>query len=1049
MRRLPILLSLFLPAFASAQSLPYWQDVDITSVNAETQRAESVWYADRADALSKGFRESENYVDLNGVWDFKYFDDYREMERFLGSARNDSGAADWNKIQVPGNWEVQGFGVPIYVNHPYEFCPRDPQPPTLPDVFPAALYHRTFTLPEGWDGRTVYLNLAGIKSGTYVYVNGKEIGYSEDSKNLARFDITKALKGGDNDLILRVYRFSTGSYLECQDFWRISGIERDVYLSCEKTPSRFGFSVVSTLDPTLSKGVFRLKMRAEAPAEVFYELIDKDGETVADAVYQFSGELETITDTIPDVRKWSAETPELYTLLLRVNGEYTRFHVGFRRIEIATVKDGERDVKALLVNGQPVKFKGVNMHEHNPYTGHYQTRENILEDLKLMKMANINAIRTCHYPQPREFYELCDSLGFYVYDEANIESHGMGYRLDRTLGNNAAWQAKHIDRILNMYYRTADYPCVTILSLGNEAGNGVNFYEAYRVLKALEKDGQNRPVCYERAEREWNTDMLVPQYPGADWFKQMGERESGRPVVPSEYAHAMGNSTGSIDLQWEQIYAHTHLQGGFIWDWVDQGLYDEERGWTYGGDYGVDTPSDANFLCNGLVNPDRDPHPGYFEVKHVYQDIAISGIAPEEGRFSITNRFYFKDLKDYVVHWRIEQDGKPVKKGKLSFSTPAQGSEEFTLKLPKRKLRKKGEYRIFFETETGRPLALLPKGTIVAVDEVLLKDTGEKKAWRSGRKAEVTETDAEIRLEAGRGELVFDKALGIVKQYTYKGKDQFDPDFGLRPNFWRGPTDNDYGNNQPYRAYAWKEASKAFQVATTAEKGVIHASYTLPGGCTMIVDYRLLSGGLLKVDAHFKGAEKKPVDIPRIGFRFRVKDNDFQYFGRGPVENYIDRNSGTFKSLFATKASDEFYPYVRPQETGHHTETEWLATRQLTVIADGTFEFNALRLAVEDLDSEESGQPFQWGNFDTPPVHDEEEAERYHRRRQTHLSDIVERDFTEICIDGAATGVGGYDSWGSRPEPARTVWSSEDRDFAFTLVPARAKKTEKAVHFAY
>ena len=1054
MRRLPILLSLFLPALASAQSLPYWQDVDITSVNAETQRAESIWYADRADALSKGFRESENYMDLNGVWDFKYFGDYHEMERFLdsalkGSARNDSGAADWNKIQVPGNWEVQGYGVPIYVNQPYEFCPRDPQPPTLPDVFPAALYHRTFTLPEGWDGRTVYLNLAGIKSGTYVYVNGKEIGYSEDSKNLARFDITKALKGGDNDLILRVYRFSTGSYLECQDFWRISGIERDVYLSCEKTPSRFGFSVVSTLDPTLSKGVFRLKMRAEASSEVFYELIDKNGETVADAVYQFSGELETVTDTIPNVRKWSAETPELYTLLLRVNGEYTRFHVGFRRIEIATVKDGERDVKALLVNGQPVKFKGVNMHEHNPYTGHYQTRENLLEDLKLMKMANINAIRTCHYPQPREFYELCDSLGFYVYDEANIESHGMGYRLDRTLGNNAAWQAKHLDRILNMYYRTADYPCVTILSLGNEAGNGVNFYEAYRVLKALEKDGQNRPVCYERAEREWNTDMLVPQYPGADWFKQMGERESGRPVVPSEYAHAMGNSTGSIDLQWEQIYAHTHLQGGFIWDWVDQGLYDEEKGWTYGGDYGVDTPSDANFLCNGLVNPDRDPHPGYYEVKHVYQDVAIAGIVPEEGRFSITNRFYFKDLKDYVVRWRIEWDGKPVKKGKLSFSTPAQGSEEFTIKLPKRKLRKKGEYRIFFETETGRSLALLPKGTIVAVDEVLLKDTGEKKAWRSGRKAEVTESDAEIRLEAGRGELVFDKALGIVKQYTYKGKDQFDPDFGLRPNFWRGPTDNDYGNNLPYRAYAWKEASKAFQATATVEEGIIHANYTLPGGCTMIVDYRLLSGGLLKVDAHFKGAEKKPLDIPRIGFRFRVKDNDFQYFGRGPVENYIDRNSGTFKSLFAAKASDEFYPYVRPQETGHHTETEWLATRQLTVIADDTFEFNALRLAVEDLDSEESGQPFQWGNFDTPPVHDEEEAERYHRRRQTHLSDIVERDFTEICIDGAATGVGGYDSWGSRPEPARTVWTNEDRDFAFTFVPVRAKKTDKAVRYAY
>ena len=1041
MRRLLILLSLVFPAAAAAQSLPYWQDVNVTSVNAETQRTEAVWFANRADALKKGFRESENYVDLNGVWDFKYFDDYHGMERSPG--------ADWDKIQVPGNWEVQGHGVAIYVNQPYEFCPRDPQPPTLPDVFPAALYRRTFQVPEGWKGRTVYLNLAGIKSGTYVIVNGKEIGYCEDSKDLARFDITKALQAGDNELLLKVYRFSTGSYLECQDFWRISGVERDVYLSSEKTPARFDFSVVSTLDPTLTQGVFQLKMRSEGHSDVFYELIDKNGETVADAIYDFTGELLSVPDTIPDIRKWTAETPELYTLLLKVNGEYTRFHVGFRRIEIAAVQDGGRDVKALLVNGQPVKFKGVNMHEHNPYTGHYQTRENILEDLKLMKMANINAIRTCHYPQPREFYELCDSLGFYVYDEANIESHGMGYRLDRTLGNNAAWQAKHIDRILNMYYRTASYPCVTILSLGNEAGNGVNFYEGYRVLKTLEKDGQNRPVCYERAEREWNTDMLVPQYPGAEWFARMGEKESARPVVPSEYAHAMGNSTGSIDLQWEQIYAHTHLQGGFIWDWVDQGLADSTRVWTYGGDYGVDTPSDANFLCNGIVNPDRTPHPGYYEVKHVYQDIVVSGVAPEEGRFAILNRFYFKDLSDYVVLWRIERDGKPVEKGKLSFSTPAQQSEEFSIAFKKRKLRKKGEYRIFFETATARALPLLAKGTVVAADEVLLKDTSEKKDYKSRRPAEVTETETEIRLEAGAGELVFDRELGIVRSYRYKGSDLFDPDFGLRPNFWRGPTDNDYGNSQPYRAYAWKEASQAFQATVSVEDGTIHAVYALPGGCAMTVDYRLLAGGLLKVDAAFRGAGKKPVDIPRIGFRFRVKENDFQYFGRGPVENYIDRNSGTFKSLFATKASAEFYPYVRPQETGHHTETEWLATKPLTVVADDTFEFNALRHSVEDLDSEESGQPFQWNNFDTPPVHDEEEAQKYHRRHQTHLCDAPDRDFTEICLDGAASGVGGYDSWGSRPEASRTVWSDQDLDFGFTLVPARAKKTDKAVLYQY
>ena len=1031
----------------AAQSLPYWQDMNATSVNAETRRTETIWFADRADALAKGFRESENYLGLNGMWDFRYFDDYHAMEQAFRSGRNDG---TWDQVRVPGNWEVQGFGVPIYVNTTYDFCPKDPQPPLLPDVFPAALYRRTFSVPETWAGRTVFLNLAGIKSGTYVTVNGQEAGYCEDSKNLARFDITRLLRSGENELVLRVYRYSTGSYLECQDFWRISGIERDVYLSSEKSPARFDFSVVSTLDETLTRGIFRLGLRSEKPVEVSYELLDRDGSPVADAVYQVDGETVTYTDTIPNVRKWSAETPELYTLLLRLDGEYTRFHVGFRRLEIAAAQDGERTVKAFLVNGQPVKFKGVNLHEHNPYTGHYITREDILKDLTVMRQANINAIRTSHYPQSREFYELCDSLGFYVYDEANIESHGMGYKPDRTLANNPAWQTKHLDRTLNMYRRTANYPCVTILSLGNEAGNGVNFYETYRTLKALEKDGQNRPVCYERADREWNTDIIVPMYPSADWFGKMGEKESGRPVVPCEYAHAMGNSTGSIDLQWGHIYAHTHLQGGFIWDWVDQGLYDEKRVWTYGGDYGTDAPSDANFLCNGLVNPDRDPHPGYYEVRHVYQDIAITGVAPEEGRFSIRNRFYFKDLGDYLVRWRLERNGQVIKKGKLAFTTPAQASEEFTLKLPRWKMRRKGEYRIFFETETARPVLLLAKGTVVATDEVLIKDTGVRKAFKPGKgTVDVSESDTEIRLTAGKSELVFDKVQGFVTLYTRKGVDMFDPEFGLRPNFWRGPNDNDYGNRQPTRAYAWKEASQHFQAEVSVEGGTVHATYSLPEGCSLQADFTLLPNGLLKVSAAFRGSDRKPVDIPRIGFRFRVKEDDFQYYGRGPEENYIDRNSGTFKSLFTTKASDQFYPYVRPQETGHHTETAWLATRQLTVVADSLFEFNALRHSVEDLDSEESDQPFQWDNFDTPPVHDEEEAKKAHKRRQTHLCDVPDRDFTEICLDAAATGVGGYNSWGTRPEPSRTVWSTDDRSFGFTLVPVKTMKTRKAIRYAF
>ena len=810
----------------------------------------------------------------------------------------------------------------------------------------------------------------------------------------------------------------------------------------------FDFSVISTLDETCTNGIFRLRMRSSAPTEVFYELVDNNGQTIADAVSEFNGDMTTVAEIIPNVRKWSAETPELYTLLLRVNGEWTRFHVGFRRIEIASVKDGEKTVKALLINGQPVKFKGVNLHEHNPWTGHYTDRKIMLQDLKLMREANINAIRTCHYPQAREFYELCDSLGFYVYDEANVETHAMGYNLNRTLGNNAAWYAKHIDRIMNMYRRTANYPCVTILSLGNEAGNGVNFYNAYKELKALEKDGQNRPVCYERAEYEWNTDMIVPQYPGADWFRQMGEKYDKRPVAPSEYAHAMGNSTGSLDLQWEQIYAHTQLQGAFIWDWVDQGLYHKEFGWAYGGDYGENTPSDANFLCNGIVNPDRDPHPGYYEVKHVYQNVSVTPVNISKGRFSIFNRNYFTSLDDYTVRWRLEKNGKAIRKGKLHFSTAPQTAEEFRIRLPR--MMRMPEYRIFFEVVTAKPLPLLEKGKVVANDEILLKEGGRKPYKAKGQVA-IDNQDSLIVLTGGKAQLVFDTRTGFIRSYKLGKKNLIDPGFGLRPNFWRAPVDNDYGNWEPYRLMAWKDAGTLESAnAETVENGaVIHASYSLPQGTSLSVDYMLNGKGMLAVYCAFHGSSSKITDIPRLGFRYRTAAKDFRYFGRGPAENYQDRNSGTFKSIFKSSAAKECYPYVRPQETGHHTETSWLSIGKLTVASAGTFEFNALRQSVEDLDCEENkDRPYQWQNFRPDENHDPAWA-KGRVRRQTHICDIPVRDFTEVCIDYRMTGVGGYDSWGSMPETERTLWTNRDYNWSFALIPSKAMKAEKTVKYDF
>ncbi|MBR6345968.1 MAG: DUF4981 domain-containing protein [Bacteroidales bacterium] len=1064
-RALAVLLTAAATATLYAQT-PWWQDTQTTSIGAETQRTEIIFHPTKEDALGKGFRASVNYQDLNGTWDFKYFDDYRNipaesfsdgeaMERFTSKL-------SWDSIRVPGNWEVQGFGVPIYTNHAYDFCPRNPEPPQLPEAFPAGIYHKKFTLPEAWKDRQVYLNLCGTKSGTYVYVNGALAGYHEDSKDLARYNISGLVRDGENELTLMMMRYSTGSYLECQDFWRISGIERDVYLSSEKTDTGFDFSVISTLDENLEKGLFKLRMKSDAPTEVYYELIDKDGSVLSDAVFEFNGRMATTIDTIPSPRKWSAETPELYTLLLRVNGEFARFHVGFRRFEIKEVPGSDgRPVKVYMVNGQPVKFKGVNLHEHNPLTGHYVDKAMMLKDLTLMKEANINAVRTSHYPQPREFYELCDSVGIYVWDEANIESHGMYYG-ERSLAKKAEWQKKHIDRTLNMYRRTSNYPCVTMLSLGNEAGNGVNFHETYRILKALEKNGMNRAVTYERAEDEWNSDFRCPMYVSAGWFRNQGEKYSRRPVVPVEYAHAMGNSTGAFDLMWDEINSYVNTQGGFIWDWVDQGLKDE-RGWTYGGDYGENAPSDGNFNLNGIVDPDRRPHPGYFAVKKAHQDIAVSPVEPLKGCFSVFNRFYFKSLENYILRYRVERDGKIVKKGKAALSAAPQSSEQVKVRIPW--MFKKGEYRIIFETVTARALPLLAKGSVVAEDDFLLKDSSRKKVYKDKGVVSMSENDSTIVLSSKKATLVYDKTEGVIVSYKVRGRDVVEEGFGIRPVFHRAPTDNDYGNGEPARTLAWKRASASHparaEVRSTGDRGVLAVTLTLPAGASMESVYTLYPSGVLHIENQFRGSSGKSrydnyfnrrgnvTEIPRLGFRMRLPGEKFSYFGRGPVENYWDRKGGSVRSLWHSNASAELFPYARPQETGHHTEVSWLEVGKLSAVSDSLFEFSVLHQRIEDLDGEEcAARDYQWNNFDTPVVHDTLSAVN-RMRRQTHISDVPAREDVELVIDYKMTGVGGYDSWGWMPEPSQSLWANGNYSWGFTLIPKNALSSRKSTRFIF
>lgn len=1089
-------------AFASAGNepkKPYWQDVQVVAVNKEYPRSSFMTYENRANALTGKFEKSKYYQLLNGTWKFYFVDSYKNLPASITDPSVST--ADWTDIKVPGNWEVQGHGVAIYTNHGYEFQPRNPQPPTLPEANPVGVYRRDIDIPADWDGRDIYLHLAGAKSGVYVYINGQEVGYSEDSKNSAEFLINKFVKPGKNVLTLKIYRWSTGSYLECQDFWRISGIERDVFLYSQPKAALKDFRVTSTLDDTYKDGIFKLGAdlrnngSAASNMALVYELLDAKGNVVATGEKTAdvaAGETRTVSfdQTLPGVKTWTSEAPNLYKLVMTVkeNGkvnEIIPFNVGFRRIEIKPIEQLAGNGKpyvCLFINGQPLKLKGVNIHEHNPATGHYMTEELMRKDFELMKQHNLNTVRLCHYPQDRRFYELCDEYGLYVYDEANIESHGMYYDLKKggTLGNNPEWLKAHMDRTINMFERNKNYPSLTFWSLGNEAGNGYNFYQTYLWLKDADKNIMDRPVNYERAQWEWNSDMYVPQYPGAQWLEAMGKRGSDRPIAPSEYSHAMGNSNGNLWDQWKAIYKYPNLQGGYIWDWVDQGIDAvDENGrhfWTYGGDYGVNTPNDGNFCCNGIVSPDRTPHPAMAEVKYVHQNVAFEPVDPANGKFLVKNRFYFTNLQKYMISYTIKANGKTVKGGKMSVNVEPQGSKEITIPVSGLKSKPGTEYFIYFNVTTTEPEPLIPVGHEIAYEQFRLPvEPSERTFATGGPTLKVSAEGNELSASSSKVSFVFDKKTGLVSSYKVGGTEYFKDGFGLQPNFWRAPNDNDYGNGNPKRLQVWKQSSKNFNVVDAnivmdGKDAVLTANYLLAAGNLYIVTYRIHPSGVVKADFTFTSTDMEAakteaseatlmatftpgsdaarkaaskLEVPRIGVRFRLpaEMNQVEYFGRGPEENYVDRNAGTLIDLYKTTADNMYFPYVRPQENGHHTDTRWLTLNKkggkgLTIYADKTIGFNALRNSVEDFDGEETvSRPYQWLNRDAGElVHDESKA-KDQLPRKTHINDISPRNFVEVCVDMKQQGVAGYNSWGARPEPGYNIPANQEYKWGFTIVP--------------
>ena len=1080
------------------QPLPYWQDIQTVSVNKELARTAFMTYENRTQALTQDYANSPYYLLLNGIWNFYYVDAYKNLP--VGIEQPGANIA-WTDIKVPGNWEVQGHGTAIYTNHGYEWKPRNPQPPQLPEANPVGVYQRDFEIPAHWNGRDIYLSLDGAKSGVYVYVNGKEVGYSEDSKNTAEFKLNKYLKEGKNSLVLKIFRWSTGSYLECQDFWRISGIERDVFLFSQPKNHIRDFQVVSTLDNTYKNGIFKLATAVQTESlqndlSLSYELLDAQGNTVAKETQKNDKINQIFEAEIPNVKTWTSEHPNLYQLLITLKEgnkvtEVIPYKVGFRRFEIKEIKEKAENGKpyvCFFVNGQPIKLKGVNIHEHNPETGHYVTEELMRKDFELMKQHNINTVRLCHYPQSNKFYELCNELGLYVYDEANIESHGMYYNLRKggTLGNNPEWLKPHMYRTINMYERNKNHPSIAIWSLGNEAGNGYNFYQTYLYLKEKETGalGMNRPVNYERALWEWNTDMYVPQYPDAKWLETIGKKGSDRPVVPSEYSHAMGNSNGNISAQWEAIYKYPNLQGGYIWDWVDQGLLQKDENgreyWAYGGDFGVDMPSDGNFLCNGIIAPDRTPHPAMTEVKYAYQNVGFEAIDLASGKFLIKNRFYFTNLRKHQINYAVKANGKVIRKGKTFLDIEPQSSQEFNVNLAGLQAKTGTEYFVNFWVTTTEPEILIPAGHEIASEQFRLPieplAIAEHKA--SGKTNVTTEGD-EVKVSSSKMQFVFNKKSGLVTSYKINGTEYFSGGFGIQPNFWRAPNDNDYGNGQPKREQIWKQSSKNFQVVDviTLSEGnntILTANYLLTAGNLYIVKYTIYPDGVVHSDITFTSTEMEEgktevseatlmatfspgqeearraaskLVVPRIGVRFRLPEdmNQVEYFGRGPGENYVDRQAGSFVDLYRTTA-DAMYTnnYVRPQENGHHTDTRWVTLSRkngkgLKIVADQTIGFNALRNSVEDFDSEETiNRPRQWNNFTPEEIANRtEEKAKNVLRRMTHVNDITPRNFVEVCIDMKQQGVAGFDSWGDRPLPEHSLPANQEYHWGFTLIPMK------------
>ncbi len=1046
------------PAVATSSATPRqlkeWQDPKLTGLGNEPPHASLVNCPDRQTALKIQFvanserTKSSFYRSLNGRWKYHYATNHAgRIPEFWKADFNDR---NWPSIPVPSNVEMLGYGIPIYVNiqYPWTWHGVRPDPPFVPEDDPnntVNSYRRTFSVPNEWAGRPVFLTFDGVNSFFFLWINGQKVGLGKDSRTPVEFNITKFLQPGENLIAVENFRWSDGSYLEDQDMWRMSGIFRDVYLWSPPKLHLRDVEVKTDFDSEYRDAELKVAVRVSsfgiepAKATLNLELLNPAGKTVSSQAVPLQTEPDqdstcAATALVNQPLKWSAETPNLYKLLLTMKDsagkviEVTPLNVGFRKVEI---RDGN-----LLVNGQRILVKGVNRHEFDPDRGQAITVAGMEKDVQVMKQFNVNTMRCSHYPNQPAWYDLCDRYGIYLIDEANIESHGMGYG-ERTLAKNPDWADAHMNRTVRMVERDKNHPSVIIWSLGNEAGDGPNF-EA--TSKWIHERDASRPVHYERAEMRPHTDIVCPMYPHPRELARYASQARKRPYIMCEYEHAMGNGSGDFWSYWNQIYTQPHLQGGCIWDWVDQGIRQpqgklpfervepvkpaDNTFWAYGGDFGPKgTPSDDNFCCNGLVTPDRQPHPGAFFVKHVYQYVHCTPMDLAVRRIEVKNGYQFLNLREVALgHWRLKGDGKEIQSGRLPELDLAPGTaREFV--IPVKPFAPVGGAEYFLELgftlRHDQPWA--KTGFEIAWDEFKLPDSAQVGVASVTKNAPVPTVDQDtnkILVTGKHFEALFEKSSGALSSWRVNGTELIRTP--LRPDFWRAQTDNDRGRNMLRSQGIWRTAHLGPQVLgcvveaqPDARRVVVSSTQTLPKvNAEWKTTYTIYSSGEILVSARFRPEQTDLPKLVRLGMQMTLPAGfeRLTWLGPGPQESYCDRKDARV-GIYRGSIDTQFYrDYTEPGESGNKADVRWIALTNnkgvglLATSVDPLLSANALHYGTEDLNAGK------------------------------HAFELPRRDYITLNLDLKQQGVGGDDSWGAWPHEPFLIPCTEYR-YAFRLHP--------------